>query len=196
MVDASMRTQRWHIAMMEPQRTGLRETDGIWDANACRILRARGYEVYYPAFPKSVNWGGVGSRAVRMVMRAMFPGYVLVNESARGWDGLRTTPGIRTYGSLLIDTATGRLAVLPPGEIDRIMATESRLRDQILNPQPRELPYKVGDRVKFTGGAFAESKDPYATIETLDDEERIALLKDIFGRPTRVYSSHEHLAAT
>lgn len=184
--------ERWHIAMMEPYATGLSERDDGWDANACRILRRRGYEVYYPAFPKKTH---TTHRVMRMIMRPMFPGYLFVNESAIGWDWLRTTPGIRTYQSLLIDSATGRLAVLPSGEIDRIMAAETRLKDQILNPPPRELPFKVGDRVMFTGGAFAESKDPYATIETLDDEERIALLKDIFGAPRRVFASHEHLAA-
>jgi len=99
---------------------------------------------------------------------------------------------IRTYGSLLIDSATARLAVLPAGEIDRIAEAERRLIHQILNPPPRELPYQVGDPVRVTGGAFAGF---YANIETLDDEERIALLMDIFGRQTRIFASHEHLAA-
>jgi len=181
--------ERWHIAMMEPYATGLSERDDGWDANACRILRRRGYEVYYPAFPKKTH---TTHRVMRMIMRPMFPGYLFVNESAIGWDWLRTTPGIRTYGSLLIDSATARLAVLPPGEIDRIAEAERRLIHQILNPPPRELPYEVGDTVRVTGGAFAGF---YANIETLDDEERIALLMDIFGAPRRVFASHEHLAA-
>jgi transcription antitermination factor NusG len=45
--------------------------------------------------------------------------------------------------------------------------------------------------VRVTDGAFVGF---YANIETLDDEERIALLMDIFGRPTRVYASHDQLA--
>jgi len=184
--------ERWHIAMMEPYATGLSERDDGWDANACRILRWRGYEVYYPAFPKKTH---TTHRVTRTIMRPMFPGYVFVNESASGWHWLRTTPGIRTYGSLLIDSATARLAVLPLGEIDRILAAEKRLIHQILNPPPPELPYKVGDRVRVADERFAGCADPYGTIETLDEEERIAVLINIFGRPTRAYVSHEHLAA-
>lgn len=169
---------QWHIALIEPQAERI----------ACHVLRARGYEVYYPAFPKKYDryYGHV-----RITYRPMFPGYMFVNQSRRGWEMLRTAPGVRTHNSLLM--INGRYAVLPDDEIERIAAKETELTNKILNPPPRELPYKVGDRVLVTDGAFA---DHYATIETLDDEERIALLMDIFGRETRVFASSLQLAAT
>jgi len=170
---------RWHIALIEPQSEQI----------ASRALRARGYDAYWPKFPKKTR-KRYGVHELRM--RPMFPGYMFVNESIRGWDGLRTAPGVRIGQSLLIDPGTGRLAVLPTGEIERIGETEKRLIDQIINPPPRSLPYGVGDTVRVTGGVFSGF---YATIETLDDEERIALLMDIFGRKSRVFASHEHLSA-
>src|SRR5882757_4837726 len=132
--------ERWHIALIEPQS----------EAIACRILRARGYEIYYPALPKAVHKSyGVH----RMTMRPMFPGYMFVNESPRGWEWLRTAPGVRTFNCLLM--INGRYAVLPCGEIGRIAEKEKQLITQIVNPPPRELPYGVGDTVRVTGGPFA-----------------------------------------
>ncbi|SRR5216683_1796626 len=170
--------ERWHIARIEPQS----------EAMACRILRVRQYEVYYPALPKRVR---KGNGVTCMVMRPMFPSYLFVAESSRGWEWLRTTPGVRTVNSLLM--INGHFAVLPENEIERIAAKEKELINQIINPAPIELPYCIGNTVKVIDGAFAGF---YANIEALDDHERIALLMDIFGRPTRVFASHAQLLAT
>lgn len=181
--------ERWHIALLEPRAFGLtRDDHGEWASNTQRILRNRGYEVCYPGLPAKFTRG---QGAVEMKMRPMFPGYLFVNEPAQGWELLRTTPGVRTFHSLLM--INGRYAVLPIGEIYRINARAEELIDQILNPPPRELPFGIGDTVKVIDGAFSGW---LAKIETLDDDERIALLMDIFGRQTRVYASWSQLAAT
>jgi transcriptional antiterminator RfaH len=179
----------WHIVLFEPRANCMtQDDDGEWASTPTRILRARGYEIFYPAFPrKTERHYGI----TRMTMRPMFPGYGFVCESPRGWEALRTTPGVRTINSLLM--INGRFAVLPEGEIDRIAAKQNQLIHEALNPAPVELDYGVGDTVRVTAGAF---QDRYAKIEALDDQERIALLMDIFGRPTRVYASHDQLAAT
>jgi transcriptional antiterminator RfaH len=180
----------WHIALIEPRATQLTQDDqGEWASNTQRILRNRGFEVYYPAFPVNTH---KAHRVIRRIMRPMFPGYLFVKVSLHGWgwEALRTAPGIRTFHSLFM--INNRYAVLPPGEIEKIAAKEKELMDQFVKPPPKELPYKVGDQVRVVGGAF---EDRYAMIETLDDQERIALLLDIFGRPTRVFASHEQLAA-
>jgi len=171
-------TDRWHIALIEPQRERI----------SCHVLRQRGYEVYYPAFPKKTTRG---QGAIRTEMRPFFPGYMFVNQSPRGWEWLRTAPGVRTFNSLLM--INGRYAILPDGEIQRIAEKEEGLIHQILHPPPRTLPYAVGDQVKVIDGPFGGW---LATIETLDDEERISLLMDIFGRESRVFASHTQLAAT
>lgn len=182
-------TGNWHIALLEPSETqfSLDECD-LWENRVARILRCRGYEAYYPAIPRKTH---KRHRIARIAVGPMFPGYMLVRESPRGWDMLRTTPGIRSRNSLLLNPATGRLAVLPEDEIWRIAEIEFKLMDQELNPPKKVLPYKVGDRVRVTGGPF---EGRYAKIETLDDNERIALLMDIFGRESRVYASSGHLA--
>src|SRR5262252_4040113 len=101
-------TERWHIALIEPQSERM----------AAHVLRARGYDVYYPAFPKKTEpYYGV----TRILMKPMFPGYMFVNESLKGWDLLRTTPGVRTTKPFLI--VNGRIAILPEGEIERIAET-------------------------------------------------------------------------
>lgn len=170
---------RWHVALIEPQSEQI----------ASRVLRARGYEVYHPTFPKPRRWGGVGSKAIKMMMRPMFPGYLFVNESVQGWHWLRSTPGVRKSTSLLMINDT--YAVLPEGEIQRIAETQKRLVNQIVNAK-KYTPFAVGDIVRVTGGPFAGF---YATIETLDDHERIALLMDIFRRKSRVFASHNQIAA-
>ena len=166
---------RWHIALIEPQSEQI----------ASRVLRSRGYDAYWPKFPKKVR---KGHGAIKIQMRPMFPGYMFVNESPQGWFWLHNAPGVRTNGGLL-KTEDG-YAVLPQGEIDRILETESTLINQIVNVR-KYTPFAVGDTVRVTGGAFAGR---YATIETLDDHQRIALLMDIFGRKSRVFAASEHLS--
>lgn len=182
-------TQGWHIAMLQPQATqfSLDEHD-LWESRVARILRARGYQVYYPGIPRTTHQR---HRLPRIALAPMFPGYLFVRSHPRGWDMLRTTPGIRLGQSLLINPATGRLAVLSDDEFWRIAEIELIKMDQALNPPKKELPYKIGDRVRVTGGPF---EGRWANIETLDDNERIGLLLDIFGRQTRVLASPDWLA--
>lgn len=180
----------WHIALLEPYAFPLRlDEHDLWENRVARVLRTRGYEAYYPGIPRQTH---KNHRVPRMGMEPMFPGYMLVKEGTDGWgwEALRTTPGIR-HQSLLINPASGKLAVLPDEEFWRIAEIELRRIDQMLNPPKRQFPYKVGDRIKVTGGAFAGY---YAKIEELDGDERVALLMNIFGRESRVYASHEQLA--
>jgi len=175
------RKSRWHVALMEPRAARLtQDAEGKWGSTPERVLRARGYEVYYPALPQNVH---KSYGTIKLMMRPMFPGYMFVNQSSSGWEALRTTPGMRTVDSLLM--VDGHFAVLPDGEIDRIAAKEREL-------SAPKLPYNVGDTVQVVDGPW---RGLYGEIETLDDASRIALLMDIFRRKVRVFTTHEHLSA-
>ena len=178
---------KWHVALMEPRAARLSQgAEGEWGSAPARALRARGYEVYYPAFPQKVN---KSYNVIKLVMRPMFPGYMFVNQSLKGWEALRTTPGMRAVNTLLM--VDGHLAVLPDGEIDRIAAKERELLSRAISPQT-VLPYEVGDTVRIVDGPW---QGFYGEIENLDDSGRITLLMDIFRRKARVFTSHKHLSA-
>lgn len=168
---------QWHIALIEPQAENL----------ASQALRARGYEPYYPSFPKTIQRGRGHSR---ITMRPMFPGYIFVVQPSHGWERLRTAPGVRVTHSLLM--INGAFAKLPSTEIDKILIAERELCSDIAKPKIEKLPYGVGDTVRLTEGVWMGFT---AQIVTLDDAERIGLLMSLFGRESRVIASHEHLAA-
>src|SRR5215475_15911487 len=92
------RKSRWHVALMEPRAARLaQDAEGKWGSTPERVLRARGYEVYYPAFPKAQKRYGL----IELKMYALFPGYIFVTAAPHGWEALRMTPGMHTFSPLL-----------------------------------------------------------------------------------------------
>jgi transcriptional antiterminator RfaH len=171
----------WHIALIEPQAERI----------ASEALRNRGYEVYYPAFPKQITHRG---QTKRITMRPMFPGYMFANDAGgKGWGQLRPmakapgVPGVRASNPLLL--INGRYAILSNAIIEEIMIVEQRLNHRILDDQ-KGTQFHVGQSVRIKDGPFAGF---FAVIEALDDDQRIVLLMDLLRRESRVISSPSHL---
>lgn len=178
----------WHIAMLEPRamQFSLDEHD-LWESKAARFATARGYECYYPGLPRRTH---VRHRVPRTSMTPMFPGYMFVRRTlAHDWEALRNTPGVRTGRCLLINPATGSLAILSDEAFWAIVTTEEQLREAMLNPPPRKLPYAVGDRVVVTDGPF---ENLLGKVVSLDSEARIAILLELSG--WRVHARADQLA--
>ena len=159
----------WHIALTEDSR---------YDLDTAEALRDRGYLVYNPRCPRKVYWGR--NRYVRRV-RAMFPGYLFVDEPVgQNWRRLETCPGIRPKNSLLHNGEGYR--ILPSGSYEEIRKTEISLMRQI-DENSAPPPFPVGSEVFIQSGPFAGY---FARVGDLDDTAAVGLLLDIFGRESRV----------
>ncbi len=108
-------------------------------------------------------------------LQPLFPGYLFVSfdPASGGWRKINATYGITRLVAFGSDPAP-----VPPALVAELMARcdgEGQL-------QP-PTAFAPGDSVRVTKGPFA---DFVARIEKLDSQERVWLLLDILGRPTRV----------
>jgi transcription antitermination factor NusG len=178
----SLYQPNWHIALTEPQS----------ERHASEGLRSRGYEAYFPIFPKTIRHFRNGPNRVRTVIRPLFPGYLfVVDRLAQGWLRLEKCPGIREVHSLLRRCGSPEYACLPASAIDAMRAKETALcKEQQTLTASHGL--KIGEMVRIEEGPFTGL---FAQIETLDDHERIGLLMSLFGRESRVSLPAECLAS-
>src|SRR5581483_10524491 len=115
----------------------------------------------------------------RPVSFALFPGYSFVefDASEERWHEIFRFVGI--YGILC---AGGLPYPLPDDFIPRLRRLEQGGVIPLKTPL-KDLPFKPGDVVQITRGAFIGHE---ATIEELADDERIRLLLGIFGGLSRI----------
>jgi transcription antitermination factor NusG len=169
---------QWHIALTQPGQ----------DRIAAAALQGRSYEVYHPLLPAMVRHG---RGHMRHVIKSMFPGYLFVVDRAnQGWDWLRNAHGIRVGTCLL--TMNGRLATVDNAIIEEVRMEEQQQVINSLKHKGITLPYAIGDIVRVGGGPFSGF---FGEVAKLDDDGRVCLLMDIFGRISRVHVSHEDLTA-
>ncbi len=109
-------------------------------------------------------------------MKKTFPGYVLVEMvmSDESWFIVRNTPGVTGFvGS---HGSGSKPAPLLPEEIDHI------LNDLGISLKQKGTDYEIGETVKITDGAFA---DTTGKITEIDEEHRkLKVDVDMFGRMT------------
>jgi transcription antitermination factor NusG len=161
----------WHVVLTEPNREG----------TAATHLGEAGYSAYVGFFKKSVRQNFFRRRKVTV---PIFPGYLFLHSDPalfeENYAAIKNMKGVRS-----IMTWDGSPVVIPDAAIDRLRATERRLAG--MKPM---LPFKAGDKVDVEMEGWTLR---LATVEALDDEDRISILTDFMGRVVRMTVSANRL---
>lgn len=113
----------------------------------------------------------------RVKTRNFMPGYVMIEAEMddRVKNFILSAPSIISFVG-----PKGEPSPLRPDEIIRLKGRlDEREEQQIL-----EVPYKVGDKVKITGGPFTTFKGEVSEVN--EDRMKLKVTVTIFGRPTPV----------
>lgn len=151
----------WVVANTQPHREHV----------AVENLERQEFVAYCPMIRKRIRH----ARRSRDVLRPLFPGYlfVRVNRDLQRWRPILSTFGVRTlvrFGD--------RPSLLDDGFIHSLKARE--MDGAIVRPAS---PYKVGQQVMITGGAF---DGLVAQIVEMDERDRLVVLMDMLNRPVKV----------
>lgn len=109
--------------------------------------------------------------------RALYPGYIFIQTSARGeveriLKGIDGTPG-------MVRSRDGHISPMKKREIDKILQLQ-----EVTDAKQFTDIYAIGEEVEIIDGPFATFK---GKIEKLDEnKEKVTLNVSIFGRPTPV----------
>lgn len=107
--------------------------------------------------------------------KKIFPGYILVEMSLDedSWYVVRNTPGVTGFVGMGNDPIP-----LRPDEVKQII-------DRMNDEQPKwNVNFKVGQKVRITGGPFNDFVGSVAVID--QDKARVRVMVDFFGRETSV----------
>ncbi len=111
----------------------------------------------------------------RTVERRVFPGYIMVQMKMDedSWYVVRNTPGVTGFVGMGNDPTP-----LRPEEVKKIM-------DRMSSSDPVvKFDYKIGQRVRITGGPF---NDFVGTVADIDpDKLKVRVMVNFFGRETPV----------
>src|SRR5688572_4610013 len=111
----------------------------------------------------------------RTVERRVFPGYILVQMrmDEDSWYVVRNTPGVTGFVGMGNDPTP-----LRPEEVSKIM---NRMEAE----EPvYKVDFKVGEKVRITGGPFNDFIGSVAGIDV--DKQKVRVMVDFFGRETPV----------
>lgn len=154
---------RWHLVLCRPNQHHIAE----------RTLSRLGCEVFLPRQQARRRWRG----RVLQELRPVFPGYLFVgvDPASSLWQPIRTAQGV----SRIVGFSERGPATVPPEVVAGLMARCDG--DGILSPV--EEDFAVGDHIRVVGGPFA---DFVARIDRIDPKQRLHVLLELLGRPTRV----------
>jgi transcription antitermination factor NusG len=163
MVLAYMPTQRWIVAITQPNRER-------W---ALENIDRQNYEFYLPRVAERVR---AARRISEFRTRPLFPRHIFVRIVDR-WHSLLSTHGVR--GVIMFGE---NLAVVPEKDIQRIRAMEDE-KGLVVLPQLRK-----GQKVLFRRGSFAGQSGLY---QGQSSQDRCKVLLAYLGRmvPVLVESS-------
>jgi transcriptional antiterminator RfaH len=143
------------------------------ERKATENLQRQGYDVYMPHYVKARRH----ARRVEKVRAPLFPRYLFVHldtERTR-WRTINSTIGV----SHLV--CQGEIpSVVPDHLITEIRAREDA--DGAVRLSRLMLP-RTGDRVRFVDGPMM---DCTGIFECMRDEDRVVIMLNLVGRPTRV----------
>jgi transcriptional antiterminator RfaH len=144
-------------------------------------LGRQGYHTYCPRIRKRVRH----ARLTREVLRPLFSSYIFVelDPDFQPWHPILSTIGVRT-----LVRCGESLSFLPDGLIDTLKARE--IEGAVVRPAS---PYKIGQQVRVTCGAF---DGLVATIIQMDERDRLVVLLDILNRPVNAKLSVHQVTTT
>lgn len=153
----------WYVVQTHPNA----------EAKAASHLERQGFSVYLPRYLKRRRH----ARKIQTVQAALFPRYLFVNidlQSQR-WRSIQSTIGV----SRLV--TNGEIPAPVPAPVISGLRDREDERGFIAMAQgPSFVP---GDKVRVSGGAFAEA---LGLFEGASDRDRVAILLDLLGRKVRV----------
>ncbi len=151
----------WVVANTQPHREHV----------AVENLERQEFLAYCPLIRKRVRH----ARRSRDELRPLFPGYlfVRVDRDLQRWRPILSTFGVRT-----LVRCGDRPGFLDDRFIHSLKARE--MDGAIVKP---ESPYRVGQQVRITGGAF---DGLVAQIVEMDEKHRLVVLMDLLNRPVKV----------
>jgi transcriptional antiterminator NusG len=161
----------WHIARTEPRR----------EYTALSDLTMRGVRCAAPKFRERKLSG----RRMQERDTLFFPTYLFVRVpiGMDAYDVVGSTRGILAGQPLLKRAGTDTPAVMPD-EAMRIVADVEALK--LRAHLYRRKGFEVGEVVRVIEGPFAGFNGKVFNIDRLADDDRIAVLMDLFSRPTPV----------
>ena len=162
---------RWAVATTHPSKEHI----------ALEHLARQGFETYSPRIRGRVRHG----RRYVDKLRPLFPGYIFVDVPLRRAEW---RPILSTYGIKTIIRFGGEPAMLDDEFIETLKSRESD--GAITSPA---APYRVGQHVRMTGGAF---DGVVATILSVNSSERLVVLMDLLKRGVRTSVSTRNVLPT
>lgn len=135
-------------------------------------MQRQGYETYCPMLQKTIRH----ARKSQQVLRPLFPGYIFAGTTPDAqWRSMHSTVGVRRVLSF-----GERPCLLSNSFIDALRARE--IDGAIIKPTH---PYKIGQQVRLTSGAF---DGLIATILEVDEKQRLVLLLELLSQSVRVHT--------
>ena len=135
---------------------------------ALQNLERQGYTCYLPLW--RVEKMRQGNLAVADA--PLFPRYLFIqlglSGSAKSWSPIRSTTGVSRLVCFGIE----------PAKVDERLVAALRFHEARVQDQPRRL-FSPGERVKLTGGAFADIEGVY---QISDGASRVIVLIDLLGK--------------
>lgn len=154
----------WGVAQAQPQREALA---------ASEIVRA-GLSCFWPHFRAPDRPGVARGRN----MRSLFPGYVFFGFAAGSWSWriVRRQPGV----ARVLQAEPDKPALVPTQLLRELVGHERELAHNLSRAR---LALGVRVRIRDVNNPFCGL---LATLIDLDDADRIAVMLDFLGGPTRV----------
>jgi transcriptional antiterminator RfaH len=156
--------KRWYVAQTSPRA----------EAVAAANLRRQGFEIYLPRYRKQRRH----ARKIDLVPMPLFPNYLFLafDPALERWRSVNGTIGCQR----LVSIGETPLAV-PPGVVEELQAREDG--EGFVVMAPIGAGFRRGAALRIVDGALT---DLVGQFESLTDDQRVILLLDILGRPTRV----------
>jgi transcriptional antiterminator RfaH len=155
----------------EPDKWIVVSTHPHKEALAIENLQRQDFPAYCPLVRKRIRH----ARREQDVLRPLFPSYVFVQTDTvmHRWRSLSSTFGVRS-----LIRCGERLSFIHDDFIRSLKARE--IDGAIIRP---ENPYRVGQEVRVSGGAF---DGLVATIIEMNEKDRLVVLMNLLNRPVKV----------
>ena len=164
--------RNWYVARTQPHA----------ETRAAEHLRQQGFDVYLPRFLKSRRH----ARKTQSVARPLFPGYLFVafDAASQRWHSIRSTRGV----SQLVGGDDG------PYRIAENVVLEIKAREDETGfvRLIQRCSFARGDKVQLVEGVFSAC---LGFFDGMTDNDRVAVLLDMFGRRVRVNVSRTAVAS-